>query len=253
MASLNSVDQYVKRVADGYYAIEPFLAEVAAATGAIISNAYQLQRTFKYIVPSLESGVSAYTPIGVQYTESNSQAVLIAKVINFGSLNIGTNVYTVGAAMPTVDELGESTQPPASILIEVTTALNATPGTLTLTYTDQDGNTGVSSLAMSLVGNSVVKAMTQTFLAAGDYGALELTNAVRTSGTTPTGVLQFWGTIPICFIDNSNFNKNINLVQLISEQPSHIRLDAGDVIIGIGIGGTVVRGVLGWLSMVGDT
>lgn len=152
---------------------------------------------------SLPSGVSGFIPTRFTVTSSNNLgAIYLCRLVNLGSLNISTNTFTDGSAMPTVTELNTSRAMSGIVLIEVTTVLNATPGNLQITYVDQDGNTAESNTAQAFAASAAVGSIGVVTLNSGDTGVRDITNAQRTAGTTPTGVITLWGVIPLAIVHN---------------------------------------------------
>jgi len=153
MATLATVDGYIKRVADGYCVSEPLLADFQSTLVAPQGGPIWC-REFTYTVPTLETGVAAYIPLALNFASSLSTGILmIAKCIDLGHLDISGPTFTDGSAMPTVTELGSSRQVGGGVMCEVTTALNATPGNMTVTYKDQDGN-GTETTTSTALGAS---------------------------------------------------------------------------------------------------
>jgi hypothetical protein len=83
-----------------------------------------------------------------------------------------------------------------ALMMEVTTALNALPGTLVITYDNQSG-TSHSTASLTLTASATVNTAALPSLASGDYGIRNITGAVRSGGTAPTGVINFYGLLPI--------------------------------------------------------
>jgi hypothetical protein len=84
--------------------------------------------------------------------------------------------------------------------MEIGTAFGVATGTLTVTYTDQDGNAGASaSIAKTVLGTA--GQMLPATLAAGDYGVQAVTNyswsVTQTSGAFGLVLLKRIVTIPL--------------------------------------------------------
>jgi hypothetical protein len=153
--------------------------------------------------------------------------------------------------MPTVTELGTSRVMASAVIAEVTTALNATPGSLQITYTDQDGNTSQSNTAVALTASAVVGTCAFVNLAAGDTGVRDISAATRSAGTTPTGVIKFWGLVPIALVSTA-LGDNPEKMNLITQNFNPIRLGAGDVVRVFPTVSATAKRVFGMINLVGD-
>lgn len=159
---------------------------------------------------SLPSGVSAYIPTEVLVVHPvQGLAILIAELVDLGSIDISgaSGTFTDGSDMGTREEGGAaSSNVYSSVWMEATTALNANPGTLVVTYVDQDGNTAAASPSMTLTGSSVAGSGSWLLLNNPDIGVRDITAAVRSGGTSPSGVIKFWGVKPLALVPSSGPN-----------------------------------------------
>ena len=257
--ALQAYDDFVARVANGYWMSQPIWDEIQTATTALLAapttNCQRCGYTRNMPSP-LPSGVTAYIPtkIAVHWAGADIlRGLLVAKMISLGSLNIATPTFTDGSAMPTVTELGVSRSLSSAILAEVTTVLNATPGSLTVTYVDQDGNTAETTTADALTASAAVRSCAFVKLNSPDWGARDITAASRTGGTTPTGAIQFWGLIPIMFVScNSAQAPNYAHENLLLQHFNPARLGAGDRVGCFVMGATATKCVQGDIFIVGD-
>lgn len=180
--------------------------QVTATTASILAGTPQisLQRVgrTKALPSSLPTGVAGFIPTRFTVSSATGTALWLVRLVDMGSLDISSNTFTDGSAMPTVTELNTSRALPGIVLVEVTTVLNATPGSLSITYTDQSGNTAANT-AQAMTASSAVGSMGIVNFNAGDTGAVDITTAARTGGTTPTGVVKFWGVIPVAMVYNT--------------------------------------------------
>src|SRR5262249_15156278 len=123
--SITAYNDLLQRLGAGYWLQQPFWDEITTATGAL-GGALNVQKLgLTKTLPSLPSGVTAYmaTSVCASVTGANQGGLLIAKLINLGSLNIATPTFTDGSAFPTVTELGASNSTWGPVFVEVTTAL----------------------------------------------------------------------------------------------------------------------------------
>jgi hypothetical protein len=114
-----------------------------------------------------------------------------------GTLTVSGNSFSGGVSMPTKDVMGSSiTTACSEPLLVATVTLAATTPTITITYTDQDGNTGnsaVLTLPTNVAANSAFRIA--PYLANGDTGIRAVTNISTSAGTA--GTLVVYGMLPI--------------------------------------------------------
>lgn len=201
MAHLRSWDALLKRISDGFAKTQTIWGEAATAPVQLLSGDNDIafwRLGWTQTLPSLPSGVSSFIPTTfLGYASTSSGFLLLAELIDLGNLNLATPTFTDGVAMPTRTEGGVSRVIPGSVFAEVTTVLNATPGSITVTYVDQDGNTAEATGSKALTASAPVRSSSVVYLNSIDWGVQDITTATRTGGTTPTGVIQFWGVIPL--------------------------------------------------------
>lgn len=221
---------------------------LAASTNQITKHA--IPSTFRTLPSPLPGTVTGYMITNAEIMQTGAQCiVLIGRIINLGNINIGTNVFTDGSAMPTVTSLGASYVSASPILCVTTTVLNATPGNLTVTYVDQDGNAAEAAAAAAMTASSSVYAASWLPLNSTDWGARDITAAVQSAGTTPTGVVTFYGFIPLGFCQaNASTCTALNLT---TGFPSFFKFGAGDQISAVVIGTVSAKGILGKITVVG--
>lgn len=204
-----------------------YLQTQTAGTSTMITgqlNSLYLYQTPLKSLPSLPSGKSYFAVTHFCIDSSVARDVFLVKLTSFGSIDISgaSGTFTDGSQAPTVTEGGTSRQIPGSVLMSVSTALNATPGTMTFTYKDQDNNAAETTASHTLTASAAIGTSCYGILNAGDWGAVDLTAAARSAGTTPSGTIRFYHVTPIasemCGVaafnkDNSPISE-INLVKL---------------------------------------
>lgn len=216
--ALTTYDDLIEQVAANKCAWFPLWGEAQSTTVILGGNNQAMQAVGNMqLLPSLGS-MTDFFPTSLYLVETfGFRQLMLAKVIDLGSLDISgaSGTFTDGSAMPSEVELGNSAAPVSGpVWIEVTTALNATPGAFTITYTDQDGNTGQTSVSQNLNVSGTVRSSGWVTLATGDVGVRDITAAARTGGTTPTGVVKFWGILPVCMVRSvaANLPRHKNLL-----------------------------------------
>jgi hypothetical protein len=261
--ALKKYNDIIARIASGYWAAEPFYgnrAVAAANVDLIPSTGWNAANNRPWIVgwvrttQSLPAGVTAYILSEVSLSLFPNRPVLLAELVNLGSIDISgaSGTFTDGSVMPTETELGASVVKFGPVLVEVTAALNATPGSLTVTYTNQDGTTLHSSGALVLGASCGVGQANFLTLAAGDYGVRDITAAARSGGTTPAGTLKFWGVIPIVQTGIPTGGAAVS-ENLLLDSCNPRRIGAGKLIAAIQLGATSSQGVVfGSAFLVGD-
>jgi hypothetical protein len=205
---------------------------------------------------SLPTGVSGFFPTAFWVNSVVNGGYMLAEMINLGSYDIsGSGTFTDGNAMPTENVLGVSRQLNSPIIGEVTTALSfSSTCTLTTTYTDQDGNTGASTGAVSLTTGWLVGQMGFLTLASGDCGTIDITNITRGgSPGSPSGVIKFWGIIPYGMVPifSSSWNGAKSLVAAGGFALRKLGVNAQLGLIRLGA--TTAGATLGEVILVGDS
>jgi len=258
--SLNSYDAFISQaVGSVVMRTQPLWGNLPSATlkgfstqiaGGIIQGLCQSQ-----LMPgSLPSGVTAFVPTHVNFMMTTAGVLLLAKAVSLGSFDIGANSFTDGSAMPSQTLWGTaSTQLASPIIAEVTTALSFTSTcTLTCTYKNQGGTGGQTTSAVSLTTASTVGTAGYMQLANGDTGCADITAVTRGgSPGTPSGVVQFWGLIPIC-MTAQNQAPNGSAENLLNGGMNFVKLGINDRIRGFSLGATTARGISGSIVLVGD-
>lgn len=225
--ALTSYDAYLSRFAQGYSRRVHFNVESLAMTAGFGRNE-GYGKVWEYTIPTLETGVTSYRPVSLTIMGSvASTRYILFKYIDMGSLNIGTNAFTDGSAAPTITECNVSRAAPLGLMAEITTAFNATPGTQSVTYVDQDNNTAEASTSTNFGNSAAVGSMQWIIMNSGDYAVLDVTTASRTGGTTPSGVMRFIGVTPICSLTNPTAYTPASVNMLTLNSPP-MKLVAGD-------------------------
>jgi len=253
--TLTTIDAIVKRVGDGFCLVEQIIKDLpATATTVFTGGGATSYVVGGYTVPSMPSGVSAFIPTQIIPISAGTLRLWAFKVIDLGSLSLATPTFTDGSAMPTVTELGVSRQIAGPVIAEVETAFNATPGNFTVTYVDQDGNGAETIASTALTASATVGSVSALPLNSPDWGVQDITTATRTGGTTPSGVVRFWGCIPLGYcLTGLNAAGNPTVMNFYGQCMNPTRLAAGDRIrVFAHNSGVIGRNVLA-MQFVGDT
>ena len=256
MAALSSVNDYVARIGNGYGAQRPFRVEIDAATTATLYSGQSIsmqKSTIVQLMESLPTGVTGYRLTNCTLQASVATNYMLAKLVNLGSLDISgaSGTFTDGSAMPTVTEANNSNVTFSSVIAEVTTALNATPGSSTITYVDQDGNSAETSPSTALTASAALKTCGPVPLNTADIGVRDITAAARSAGTTPTGVIKYWGVVPLGFFAVHDIGTAVQINFLTTNTPPPL-LTAGDELYFITLSGTTAKHLHGMFTFVGD-
>lgn len=250
MVALSSYNDYLNRATSGYEVQRHFGAELAATATNLTGGALIMAKSPPiYTVETMPSGVTGFRLTNATvYPSILTGFILLAKLIDMGTFVAGTG-FTDGAAMPTVTEGNTSRQIHSALLLEVVTA-GAGALSLTIDYTDQDG---VASTTPAQALTAAASAFSCGFfpLATGDYGARDVTNITRTSGTG-TGTFKVWGVIPMGYFNTSSAQSGLAYnLNFLTDYPTPPLLNAGDSLYLISSPGTA-RGFKGVLSFVGE-
>lgn len=257
--SLTTFDAFISRIAGNYYWRQPIWGQLNSTTTAAIAGATSgtMQRCGDTCaMPALPSGVTAYIPTHVMIGSSVTVQVgfLIAKVINLGTFNIGNTTvgtFTNGSAMPQQEVFNTaSTYIPSAVLVEVTTATAGTQTSTTVTYTNQAGTT-LQTTSFTPVTSAVAGSTAMLQLSGTDWGVRDITAVARSASSGPTGVLKFWGIIPISFTSNAISGAPI-VDNMITSGINLVRLGASDEIETFAFGSTTARTNLGEIYFVAD-
>lgn len=253
------MDDFIARIMNGYDCYEPFYGDQQTAfTSTLLTGQNTIvgtvgtTRTF----PSLPTGVTGYIVMSTNALSSNGSGPLIlGKAINLGSIDISgaSGTFSAGSSMPTVTEGNNSNQTYSSVMAEVTTAISSNAGTLTITYKANDGTTGNTTTAQTITNSAVAHTCGTITLNTGHWGVSQITASARAAGSSPTGVIKFWGVLPICMV-HQGYSASIPAFRnLISSTINPMRLGAADVVKIFSLGATGVRGLEGGMNIVGDS
>jgi len=259
---LRSFDDFVARVGAGYHHREPIWGENQAATSNTIIAGPAVSASRCSDIPpmdTLPTGVTAWIPSFVSFASSQATCALLGKAIDLGSLTLGNGAggassFADGSAMPTLTEAGVSRVVNSAVFAEVTTVISATPGNFTITYTNQDGTGGQASPSVAITGGSTVRSMSPVYLASGDTGVRDITASSRTGGTNPSGVLKFWGFIPIAIVSTIPLNVQgmPGIRSLLTVAPHVLRLGANDQIMVVHFNASAAKMGFGHIYFIGD-
>lgn len=250
MAALASFDDYINRASSGYIVHRHFGAELTAVTTALTGNTTILYKTPAiYTVETMPSGVTGFRLTNATlYSSIQTAFYLLVKLVDLGTFVAGTG-FTDGSAMPTVTEGNSSRTIHSALLLEVQTA-GAGALTITVDYTDQDGNASTTP-AQALTAAASANSCGFLPLATGDYGVRDVTGVTRTVGTG-TGTFKLWGVVPMGMFNmvhqSIGVQSNLNFL---TDTPTPPLLNAGDGLYVIG-SLTTVRGLKGTLTFVGE-
>lgn len=262
MASVASFNDMVARIGGNYFLNQPIYGEVTASTtasffGSISGSGQRVGNTAT--LPALPAGVSAYIPLVVDLGNSTgaSSSVLLCKAVDLGSFDIGaanTGVFTDGSAMPTATIMNTaSTSYASAVLVEVTSALSGTQTLVTVTYTNQDGTSGQTATSTTPTTGAAVRSTSFVTLSGSDWGVRDITAVSRVSSSGPTGVLKFWGIIPICLSYNVQVAGGITVENLLTSGVNLVRLGGSDVLRTFLFGDNNAKNVLGNVYILGDS
>lgn len=172
------------------------MAQSGTTTAATATSGYVTMQKYPggFTVPAPTSPVTGFYCSRLKMVGEDALTTLMAAyATNLGSINMNTGTFTDGSAMPTRTVKGSSVTTSGQMVVAVvTTAVTATTPLVTITYTDQDGNTG-NSAAMTLPTSPALNSVFNVYphLATGDTGIRDITAVTKSAGTA--GVITFYG------------------------------------------------------------
>lgn len=206
MSVLDSLDAMLASVADHgpmLRCMHLFVPSTTTAATEQCGGITAARYTSAWTMPSVGSGLAgAYFP-NIRLAANQSIASVIAGLeYSLGTLTVSGNSFADGVAMPSKRSNGGLTpvQTVASeILVVVTATLTATTPVLTITYTDQDGNTGQTA-TLTLPTNAAIHSAFRVnpHLASGDTGIRDVTNLSISTGSA--GSLVVYGILPLAIL-----------------------------------------------------
>jgi hypothetical protein len=259
MTNIVSLNTNIEQIGAGFggmepiWGIRPATTTAAFLTGGGITGQNGGGSTTLPVVTGVTNFIPQRVDIGTSGVSGN---YLVAKLINLGSLTLGDGAggassWSAGSAMPTVTILGQSTPLASGVIAEVTTVLNAAPGTITVTYVDQDGNAGEATASLTPTNSSVVGSLALLRLNSPDVAVRSISTGARAAGTNPSGVIKFWGLIPISIC--LNFGATHQTTDLLLGKGFMInRFQAGDVIGVFNIFSSSARAISGAIHYVAE-
>jgi len=253
MSAIVNHNELLERITNGYASMEPIHGTYPVARNPLLSVGMAAHRGINpQVIPSsLPSGVTAYLPTQI-FGGTNLIGFFLGlyHMIDLGSIDISTNTFTPGSNMGTSTFGGQTINRSGVLFAEVTTALNSTPGNLDVTYIDQSGNAAETNTASALATSAPVGSGVFVRLNIGDGAVREVTGANNSSGTSPSGVIKFWGLIPIASTITNAYHGGF-VIDAFNKRPLY-RLPASAIIGGVVSGGTSAGGLEGSIRYVGD-
>lgn len=229
-----SIDQAISDSATygEYRRIYPYRLAVATTAATTTTGSVTTQRmALPLTIPSVTSPVLGYIfPTIRMYTEDGSVVCMAALEYELGSLAVSGNTFTAGVAMPTKTIHGEPVQTNAALVFVVpTVTMTATTPVLTITYTDQDGNTGQTA-TITLPTNAIANSgfFLQPLLASGDIAIREVTNMSISTGSA--GTVKVYGCIKLAVSMHSTAGLSALTTDLLQSPIPPVLAEAGDKI-----------------------
>jgi hypothetical protein len=255
--TINSLDNLINSARSSGMWSRALFDQVGATTDDTNSGGTSAQRFPTPIsLPSSFGGSvtgALFTLVDIGCADSaGSNKVNIAGIeFTLGSLNIATNVFSSGVSMPTRNIAGSSiiTATMLPMLVVTTTTVTTSPS-ITITYTDQSGNTG-NSMTFAPPANAVINSaycLANKF-AAGDTGMRAVTN-MSVSGTVTSGTVKVMGLLPIGMaVGGGGASSSVD--PLAHPMPI-FPAAASDLIAFYSFGPSVAKDLLAFLAAVGD-
>lgn len=239
---------------------DPFWIDYTATSTTVLAGSSTVAGIFGMLRPmpgSLPTGITSFIPNMVTFSVGlgTTQGLIIGKLVRLGQLDLSTPTFTAdpttSGAMPTITELGVSRQVHSALYIRVKTVLNATPGSMSVTYVDQDGNASETTALTALTASCAVGTTGMVTLNTGDTGVRSISTATRTGGTTPTGVVEFYGILPWKIL--TGLGSALSIEGTYGAGFSNIKLGAGESLGIIHHGSITARTICGYITYIGDS
>lgn len=234
------------------YEYSPATTTVMLTTGASGTGCRDTAMT--KVLPSLPGSITKYRLLYVTANTGNAGPIqssfLVAKAVLLGTVDVSvtTGGFTDGSAMPTRTELGTAnSQTYGPMLGVVTTTLGGTQGAVTVTYTNAAGATGQTYGFTP--ANTSSAGQGNIFYMLGTTGMQDITNVTRAGGTAPTGIIRFYGLLPLGMFTTGGASMAHGL-NLLTGTFNFMELGAANQIKMLMIGGTTTLGSI--TSTVGE-
>lgn len=193
--TLNSLDTIIASAQTSGIYVRTLTSITAAITAATSTSGYitHCRAPDVLTVPSLGTGLTGMYITNFNYTSQLKVGAYLMNEFSLGTLTVSGNVFADGSVMPTktIRKTSITTASQMAFAV-VTTTLVATTPVLTITYTDQNGNTG-NTATMTLPTNAAANSAyaIHPHLATGDTGIQDITNISISTGTA--GVINIFG------------------------------------------------------------
>lgn len=193
---LNSFDTLIASSSANGPLLRSYYSRLSATTAANITSGYVTAQRYPspLIMPaSFGTGITgAVFPYIRMVNEDGNTAIVCGIEYNLGTLTISGNTFADGVAMPTKTIRGSSIVTATQMaFLQVSANLTATTPVITITYTDQSGNTG-NTATMTLPTNATLNSAFNItpHLANGDTGIRDITNMSTDVGTAGSLVVR---------------------------------------------------------------
>jgi hypothetical protein len=256
MANLQTFDQYIDRLSNGYVKQIHYASDAVANTTATIFNGQllRLQLAPIAIIGSYPVGVAGLRLVNATCRSSTIIPSILGTFTYLGAYNYATGIFDTGNAMPTVTEGNVTRITSSAVCMYVLTTLTLTSGTVSTTvqYTDQDGNVGAAAPAFTFTTGATQGTCGFLRLASGDDGARDITNVTVAGGGIASGVIGFFGFSPFgTFAQESRVASTPSQLNFLTEKPTPPLLQTGDQ-LGLITLNNVARRLQGTLYFIGE-
>lgn len=171
-------------------------AVAVATTAANTTSGYVAGQKFlpTIPVPAVGTGIEGYviTMCDMVQLTSGVVSVCVNETL-LGTLTVSGNVFADGSAMPSKTVRGSLVQTASQLaILVVDTNMTATTPVVTITYTDQGGNTNqTATLTLPSTAKAQSTFLINSHLASGDTGIQDITNISISTGSA--GVIKIYG------------------------------------------------------------
>lgn len=192
-------------------------ATTAATTTSGVISCQRFPRSLT--VPSLGAGLTGFVFPKMDFSNDDVCSIFAILEYNLGTLTVSGNSFADGVAMPSKTIRGTSYTTATEIcFLVVTTAVTGTTPVMTITYTDQDGNTGnTCTLTLPTSPSLNTTFLMHPHLASGDTGIRDVTNMSISTGSS--GVMRAYGGLIIGEGASSSGSGTLSLEMLSISKP----------------------------------
>lgn len=215
---INSIDNVITSQANnGEWPVFIFGRSVSSTTAALTTCGYtsiqKLENTFR-MMPSFGTGVTGALLTSIYTNISTATRQMVCGIeYELATIDMNTGSASFAETMPNKVILGDTIQTASLFtLMVVTSSVTATTPTMSITYVNQNGDTGRTA-SLVLPTSPTVRSCFQVnpHLQSGDTGIRSVTGLTKSAGTA--GTIKIYGILPLAIVNCSatSFSSSVGL------------------------------------------